>query len=48
MELLRKCGCTRVERIHGDEPENNFCELSEIKADPAEEKKNDDLFDDWA
>lgn len=48
LELLRKCGCTRVERIHGDESENNFCELSEIKADPAEEKKTDDLFDDWA
>lgn len=48
LELLKKCGCSRVERLHGDDPENNFCALSEITPDPAEQKQSDDPFDDWA
>lgn len=46
LELLKQCGCTRVERLHVGNAENNFCTLSEIKPDPAEQKH--DPFDDWA
>ena len=46
LELLKTCGCTRVERLHAGDTDNNFCALSEIKPDPAEQKY--DPFDDWA